>query len=204
MDWSCLATESELVDNAFYLGRDDSASHPIYSFEIKPKWGSLPKQEWECLVIARHPLHPAEKTACRFCIQQYQKLESGKFSVLSQYCPLKLFGTPAEQVDALCSMLRVPQNNLVFSINGNRESVATVQHCDFHVAEDDLKETVNSEWGAAVWEGLAREKLSLAEETVVVLLLTILNKCTILEDLLRLQVPFPHSCSPLESERLKR
>ncbi|KAK8833154.1 hypothetical protein WA577_002768, partial [Blastocystis sp. JDR] len=177
LDWSCLATESELVDNAFFLGRDDSASHPIYSFEIKPKWGSLPK----------HPLHSAEKTACRFCIQQYQKLQSGKFSVLSQYCPLKLFGIPAEQVDALCSMLRVPQNNLVFSINGNRESVATVQHCDFHVAEDDLRETVNSEWGAAVWEGLAREKFSLAEETVVVLLLTILNKCTILEDLLRLQ-----------------
>ena len=152
------------------------------------------------MVISRHPLHPAEKEACRFCIQQYQKLQSGKFSVLSQYCPLKLFGTPAEQVDALCSMLRVPQNNLVFSVNGNRESVSTLRHCDFHVAEDDLRKSVTSEWGTAVWEGLAREKLSLAEETAVVLLLTVLNKCTILEDLLRLQVPLSHSCYPLESE----
>ena len=204
MDWSCLSTESKLVDNAFYLGREEWNSHPIYSFEIKPKWGSLPKWEYKFILICRHPLHPAEKTTCRFCIQQYQKLHSGKFSVLSQYCPLKLFGTPLEQVDALCSMLHVPQNNLVFSINGSQEPLENLQQCDFHVSEKELEEAVESEWGATVWERLKREKRSLAEETGVVLLVAALNKCTILEDLLRLQVPFPNSCCCIEFERSKR
>lgn len=101
-------------------------------------------------------------------------------------------------------MLHVPQNNLVFSINGSQEPLENLQQCDFHVSEKELEEAVESEWGATVWERLKREKRSLAEETGVVLLVAALNKCTILEDLLRLQVPFPNSCCCIEFERSKR
>ena len=73
------------MNSAFYL----PLSSTSYSFEIKPKWGSLPKS---CLlVITRYPMHDGERVYCRYCMQQYQKVMSGKIHQHSSYCPLKLF-----------------------------------------------------------------------------------------------------------------
>ena len=47
-----LQEESCLMENAFYIKHATENNNPVYSFEIKPKWGSLPK--WQ--VRGRHDL----------------------------------------------------------------------------------------------------------------------------------------------------
>ena len=65
-------------------------------------------------------MKPVEQTMCRHCIQQYQKLRSGKVTEVSQFCPIQLFGEPASQLKALCALLQTPQNNLVFRKDNQR------------------------------------------------------------------------------------
>ena len=87
-------------------------------------------------MTCRHPLHEAEKTMCRYCMQQYQKVRSGKVSAISKYCPLKLFDSPLEQLDALCCLFQTPQNNLVFSIDGCRTPLSQMKCCSFGIEEE--------------------------------------------------------------------
>lgn len=77
-------------------------------------------QSLSCLlVITRYPMHDAERIHCRYCMQQYQKVMSGKFHQHSSYCPLKLFSINRdEQIQAMESLFETSQNNLVFRLNG--------------------------------------------------------------------------------------
>lgn len=70
----------------------------------------------------RHPLNDTEKVMCRHCIQQYQKLQIGKVKEVSQFCPIQLFGDSRSQLSALIALLKTPQNNFVFRMNGERVS----------------------------------------------------------------------------------
>ncbi|KAK8824963.1 hypothetical protein WA538_005628 [Blastocystis sp. DL] len=93
-----------------YLPVSASSGNPVLSFELKPKWGSLP----------RHPMDPIETEMCRYCIQQCQKLRSGKVHEHSCFCPIELFGSPLKRLHALVSLLQTPQNNLSLRVNGER------------------------------------------------------------------------------------
>ena len=72
-------------------------------------------------IEGRNPIIEAEKIECRYCIQQYQKLVSGKFTSHSSYCPLKLFSQQYEdQIQAIQALFETGQNNLIFYIDGCR------------------------------------------------------------------------------------
>ena len=89
-----------------------------YSFELKPKWGDLPKLVVLRCESRRNPLNETEKRMCRHCIQQYHKLRSGKVKEMSQFCPIQLFGETKNCLKALMRLLRTPQNNFLFRLNG--------------------------------------------------------------------------------------
>ena len=67
-----------------------------------------------------HPMDPIETEMCRYCIQQCQKLRSGKVHEHSCFCPIELFGSPLKRLHALVSLLQTPQNNLSLRVNGER------------------------------------------------------------------------------------
>lgn len=69
-------------------------------------------------------MDPIERKMCRHCIQQCQKLRSGKVRERSRFCPVELFGGPLERLHALLSLLKTPQNNLSLRVNGERVPVA--------------------------------------------------------------------------------
>ena len=119
----CIQQFSELVENVSYIPNSSfDGKQTLYSFELKPKWGSFPKYggDFDLHLRCRHPMKPVEQIMCRHCIQQYQKLRSGKVVEVSQFCPIQLFGEPANQLKALCALLQTPQNNLILRKDGQR------------------------------------------------------------------------------------
>lgn len=139
-------------------------------------------------MTCRHPLHEAEKTMCRYCIQQYQKVRSGKVSAISKYCPLKLFDSPLEQLDALCCLFQTPQNNLVFSIDGCRTPLSQMKCCSFGVEEERLYQFVEQEFGEAVLRRLKESSCCLPERVAIACLMKTMKDSGVLADLLRVQV----------------
>lgn len=107
---------STIAESAFYIPSCSSS----LSFEIKPKWGSLPAYDLTIL-FTRNPMHDAERIHCRYCMQQFQKVASGKFTTQSTYCPLNLFShDPDKQLHAMDALLKTAQNNLVFLLNHHK------------------------------------------------------------------------------------
>ena len=139
-------------------------------------------------MTCRHPMHEAEKTMCRYCMQQYQKVRSGKVNTISKYCPLKLFGSPLEQLDALCCLFQTPQNNLVFSIDGCRTSLSQMKCCSFGVEEERLDPFIEQEFGEAVLRQLKESSCCVPEIVAISCLMKGMKDSGVLADLLRVQV----------------
>ncbi|KAH9259165.1 hypothetical protein BASA81_002785 [Batrachochytrium salamandrivorans] len=75
-------------------------------FEIKPKWGFLPKEPTK---------FPIKHQVCRFTMHQHFK------QTLSEYSPLDLFSLDKPRMlRALQSLRANPQNNLKLFVNGNQ------------------------------------------------------------------------------------
>ena len=94
------------------------ATHSLHSFavEIKPKWGFLPKM---ANLLSGEDV-ASDTTVCRFCIHQRLKIQNGKISSISPYCPLDLFASCSCRLKrALWSLFQEPQNNLRVFHNGN-------------------------------------------------------------------------------------
>ncbi|KAL3269691.1 hypothetical protein HHI36_008751 [Cryptolaemus montrouzieri] len=75
-------------------------SNDVFSVEIKPKKGWVPFRE-------------KNFPECIFCMNQYIKLETGKISEPSCYCPRNLFsGVETEMKRCILSLIDNPQNNI--------------------------------------------------------------------------------------------
>ncbi|XP_064633413.1 inositol-pentakisphosphate 2-kinase-like [Lineus longissimus] len=90
-----------------------TSSHPTFSVEIKPKVGSMP-------IRSQTPgMNPLKYSCCRYCMHQYQKLATKKWTEVSKYCPIDLFsGDPRRMKHTLKNLIEIPQNNLRIFKNG--------------------------------------------------------------------------------------
>lgn len=86
----------------------------IFTFEFKPKYGNLIPNYY-----VDQNNSDCKKYVCRYCMQQYEKLQTQKIEQLSDYCPLKLFSNNIEiKKSAILSLFATPQNNLKVFKNG--------------------------------------------------------------------------------------
>ncbi|KAI9597258.1 inositol-pentakisphosphate 2-kinase [Syncephalis fuscata] len=105
------------LDHATFISMDT----PTITFELKPKWGFLPKETSEYA----QEIHPEKFRACRFCMHQHLKAEKHLMAqskqantsvsdwLPSHYCPLDLFSSDRQRVQtALNALIACPQNNL--------------------------------------------------------------------------------------------
>jgi hypothetical protein len=92
------------------LIQDVSAGPGGLTVEIKPKCGIVPSRS------NLSDEHSCKSQTCRFCMYQLTKLNKGKVSRISSYCPLKFFrGTYEATALNLQSLLDCPQNNIKIS-----------------------------------------------------------------------------------------
>ena len=155
---------SYLVEDAMYIPHRQSS---VVTFEIKPKWGSLPL----------HPIEAVEQTKCRFCIQQYKKLRSGKATSLSLYCPLRLFSTATNQMQSFLDLMKTPQNNFGVFVDGSRQHLDAVCIPINEAALDNLLSDL----------GLLPCPPYSSEMAVAILLTTAVQQRNVLNDLLSVQ-----------------
>ena len=150
----------------------------VVTFEIKPKWGSLPQWLLGWSVISSHPIEAVEQTKCRFCIQQYKKLRSGKATSLSLYCPLRLFSTATNQMQSFLDLMKTPQNNFGVFVDGSRQHLDAVCIPINEAALDNLLSDL----------GLLPCPPYSSEMAVAILLTTAVQQRNVLNDLLSVQV----------------
>ncbi|XP_070559550.1 inositol-pentakisphosphate 2-kinase-like isoform X2 [Ptychodera flava] len=85
----------------------NSEDDTTFCVEIKPKCGFLPVSD---LISEDNSI---KKSVCRFCMHQRLKVKEGKWTELSNYCPVDLFsGNSSSMFYALTALLSNPQNNL--------------------------------------------------------------------------------------------
>jgi hypothetical protein len=111
---------------------------------------------------------------------------SGKFASYSSYCPLQLFGTPKEQINAILSLIKSPQNNFILTINNTKVTISDINKLDFGISEDDFYTFVKEKWSE--FDVLKSSSLSLNEQYLCIIILQLLNANSLLADLLHLQV----------------
>ncbi|ORZ09183.1 inositol-pentakisphosphate 2-kinase [Absidia repens] len=95
------------------------APEDTWTFELKPKWGFLPKSVH---IDKKH--QQLKRTKCRFCMhqrlrQQHDTTDNMKSSALHDYCPLDLYSDNPQRIrKALTSSLTQPHNYLKLFHNG--------------------------------------------------------------------------------------
>ncbi|XP_022297108.2 inositol-pentakisphosphate 2-kinase-like isoform X1 [Crassostrea virginica] len=86
---------------------------PTISVEIKPKKGFIP------FSALNNESSTTKTGVCKFCMHQRLKAKEGRWTQISQYCPLDLFsGSRARMRHALHGLCVTPQNNLKICQNG--------------------------------------------------------------------------------------
>ena len=124
-------------------------------------------------------MDPIETEMCRYCIQQCQKLRSGKVHEHSCFCPIELFGSPLKRLHALVSLLQTPQNNLSLR-------VTAFSSLSFHVDDRIINNEIASLCGS---EALSFTKgVSSSEKVILLLLSKVLQTTGLLEALRSVQV----------------
>ncbi|CAO3599658.1 unnamed protein product [Absidia cylindrospora] len=124
---------SKYLDHMIHTFNDPSSSYAFltknltlyyapedtWTFELKPKWGFLPKS---LHIDKKH--QQLKRTKCRFCMhqqlrQQHDTTENMKSSVSYHYCPLDLYSDNPQRIrQALISSLTRPHNYLKLFHNG--------------------------------------------------------------------------------------
>ncbi|KAK2446420.1 Inositol-pentakisphosphate 2-kinase [Trifolium repens] len=96
------------------FARDNLASGPCISVEIKPKCGFRPVSRFVSEETA------IKKRVTRFEMHQALKLHQGEISLLSEYNPLDLFSGSIERIHkAIKDLFTTPQNNFRVFMNGS-------------------------------------------------------------------------------------
>jgi len=82
--------------------------------EIKPKWGMICRSEF-----IDDKNKPCKYLTCRYCMQQFTKLQQGLILNLSSFCPTNLFSNRLERITrGLVDLIENPQNNMRLYIDG--------------------------------------------------------------------------------------
>ncbi|KAK8807586.1 hypothetical protein WA171_000540 [Blastocystis sp. BT1] len=175
LDTALTRFKSFLMEDASYI--PSLLDSITYSFELKPKWGDLPK----------NPLSKAEKVMCRHCIQQYQKLRMGKVKEISQFCPIQLFGDSKSQLTALMALFQTPQNNFVFRVNGEHRNINEMRELPFPWDKAVILEELTDLCDAEMAAEFMHSTLSHTEQSILLLVLQALQHSHILDLLKHIQ-----------------
>lgn len=148
-------------NSIFSHGRSDSEnpSVPIFPNKIGSTFcvEIKPKQGWT--------YHRDRQRKCTFCLNQFLKLENGRISRISGYCPLDLFsGNRVRMKESLRNLLVNPQNNLkifqdghiIYSDNSNCDYQDVLRRW-FECDKVENTERLIEKWTDLVYDALTKD-----------------------------------------------